>query len=96
MTLEGKIKKIGAKETYGTFEKVVFWLEDVSERYPNIWQLEVWNKDIPMMDNYREGDFITAFIDIKGKLTKDGDKVINTIKCWNISKDGKSYKELKA
>lgn len=91
-TLEGKIKKIFDKEVYGTFEKRVFWLEDISEKYPNIWQLEIWNKDIPMMDNYNVGDFITAYVDIKGKLTRDAEKVITSLKCWNIKKDGVAYK----
>lgn len=92
--LEGKIKQINDLEEYGTFQKRTFWLEDIAEQYPNIWLLEVWNKDIPMLDELQVGDFITAFVDIKGKLTKDASKVINTLKCWNYEKDGKTYKKV--
>jgi hypothetical protein len=51
-----------------------------------------------MLDSYNEGDFITAYLDIKGKhWSKDDGKegVMNTLKCWNIEKEGKTYKEIK-
>ena len=95
--LQGKIKKVFDSETFNSFEKRVFWLDDVSETYPNIWQLELWNKDCVMIDSYKVGDFVTVYIDIKGKYwARDGKEgVMNTLKCWNIEKEGKAYKEIK-
>jgi hypothetical protein len=49
-----------------------------------------------MIEEYKVGDFVTCYIDIKGKYwEKEGrEGVINTLKCWNIEKDGKSFKEI--
>jgi single-strand DNA-binding protein len=96
--LSGKIKKVFNTETFNTFEKRTFWLEDVSEKYPNTWQLELWTSDIDMIDHYSVGDFVTVYIDIKGKFwSRDGKEgVMNTLKCWNIEKEGKPFKEIKA
>ncbi len=96
--LSGKIKEIFPTESFTSFEKRLFWLEEVAERFQNTWQLELWNADCPMIDNYKKGDYVTCYIDIKGKsfLRKDGtDGVMNSLKCWNFEKDGKSIKEIK-
>lgn len=94
--LSGKIKKIQETESWNNFEKRCFWLEDIADKYPNTWLLELWKTDTAMIDEYKVGDFITCYIDIKGKFwEKEGrEGVINTLKCWNIEKDGKSFKEI--
>jgi len=95
--LIGKIKKILPTETFPNFLKKIIWLEETVDAYANMWMLEVWNKDVPMMDNYKEGDVVTAYVDIKGRYwqNNDGkDGVINTLKCWNIEKDGLSFKKI--
>jgi len=97
--ISGKIKRVFEPETFGIekpFEKRNFWLEDISDKYPNTWQLELWQQDCPMIDSYKVGDFITAYIDIKGKYWERNGKegVMNTLKCWNIEKEGKPYKEI--
>lgn len=101
--LVGKIRKKFDAITYGNFEKRLLWLEEVTEdRYANTWQLELWKDDVSMLDSYEEGDFVTCYVDLKGKLipkdkSRDGDEwVSNTIKCWNIEKDGKPYKAIKS
>jgi hypothetical protein len=95
--VSGKIKEIFPTETFGTFEKRVVWLEEVAEKYANTYSLEIWGTDCPMADSLSVGDYITAFIDLKGKFYEKNGKegVINTLKCWNFEKDGKSYKEVK-
>lgn len=94
--LSGKIKKVFSTETFSNFEKRTFWLEEVSDKYPNTFQLELWKQDCPMIDNYELGDFVTVYIDIKGKYWNKNDKegVMNTIKCWNIEKEGKPFKQI--
>ena len=97
--ISGKIKRVFDSETFGadkTFEKRNFWLEDISDKYPNTWQLELWKQDCVMIDSYKVGDFVTAYIDIKGKYWERNGKegVMNTLKCWNIEKEGKPYKEI--
>jgi len=98
--LEGKIKKVFPSETFSNFEKRIFWLEEVAAeaRFQNTWQLELWKADCPMIDKYKVGDYITAYVDIKGrsypKRDGSGEAVMNTIKCWNIEKDGVSVKQI--
>ena len=95
--VSGKIKEIFPTETFGTFEKRVVWLEEVAEKYANTYSLEIWGTDCPMADNYKVGDYVTAFVDLKGKFYEKNGKegVINSLKCWNFEKDGKTFKELK-
>ena len=96
--LSGKINRIFDSQTFETFEKRIFWMEDnFNENYPNIFALELWNKDCKMIDNYSVGDYITAYIDVKGKhWQRDGKEgVMNTLKCWNIEKEGVLFKPIK-
>ena len=98
--LEGKIKNVFDTETFNNFEKRKFWLEEVAAeaRFANTWELELWKNDTKMIDSYKVGDYITAYVDIKGrayvKRSDNSDGVMNTIKCWNIEKDGKTFKEV--
>jgi len=95
--LSGKIKEVFETTTFNNFAKRIFWLEETAEKYANTWQLELWNKDTEMIDHYKVGDYVTIYIDIKGKfwqndIGKQG--VMNTLKCWNIEKDGVPFKEI--
>jgi hypothetical protein len=101
--LSGKVIEIFPIESYGSsekpFKKVIFWLQEISDIYPNTWQLEFWQDDCAMASAFNVNDFITCYIDIKGKMFEkrdgSGQGIITTIKCWNIEKDGKAYKEIK-
>lgn len=96
--ITGKIEKVFPKQTLsGGFEKRVFWLDDQAENFPNTYQFELWKSDVEMIDKYKEGDVVTCFVDLKGKkfTGKDGEeRITNTIKCWNIEKDGETYKKI--
>jgi hypothetical protein len=96
--LSGNVLKIFDTVQYGNFEKRKVWLEEVtnSDRSPNVWELELWKGDCEMLDNYKEGDYITCYVDIKGKVinAKDKDWVANSLKVWNIEKDGITAKKL--
>jgi hypothetical protein len=94
--LSGVIKKVFNTESFGNFEKRIFWIEEIQEKYKNIFQLELWKKDVAMIDNYKVGDYVTVYIDIKGKHWQSGEKegVMNSLKCWNIEKDGVLFKEI--
>ena len=102
--LSGKITQMNPMESFGTrekpFKKVLFWLQEISDMYPNTWQLEFWQEDCTMASSYSVGDFVTCYVDIKGKTFEkrdgSGQAVINTLKCWNVEKEGKTYKEIKA
>ena len=96
--LEGKIAKVfDAQKKTDKFTKRLFWLEDVSERFPNMWKMELWNADCTLIDNYKIGDFVTAYIDVRGKKWSKSDgteDVENTLKCWNFEKEGVILKKI--
>ena len=96
--LEGTIKQVFETKTYGSgFEKRIFWLDDNHPKFRNIFALELWKKDCEMIDSYKVGDQVTAYIDIKGIYWQEdgkGEMVKNTLKCWNLEKDGKTFKPL--
>lgn len=96
--INGTIKKILPTQTLsGGFEKRIFWMQDDDPKFPNTFQLECWKADTIMLDEYKVEDKITCYIDLKGKQFpgRDGeDKVTNTLKCWNIEKDGKLWKKI--
>lgn len=92
--VSGIIKRINPTETRANgFKKRTFWLCDEEDKYPNTFQFELWKDDVEIIDHYQVGDEITCFIDLKGVVfTKDGKEfVMNTLKCWNIEKDGKIH-----
>lgn len=94
--LQGKIKQVFETEIKNNFTKRIFWIEEIGEKFANTFKLELWKDDCNMIDNYKVGDYVTVYIDIKGKLyEKDGTSFVNnTLKCWNIEKDGKAFKEI--
>jgi len=95
--LQGKITKIFETTKHNNnFYKRIFWIQEIGE-YANTFELQLWKGDCNMIDNYKVEDYVTIYIDIKGKSfpRKDGTEgVINTLKCWNIEKDGKPFKEI--
>lgn len=92
--LTGKLKKIFPLEIKGNFEKRIAWLEETKKEFANTWQIEFWQGDALMLGHYKEGDIVTCVIDIRGRTwERDGKNgVMNTLKCWNIEKDGVSFK----
>jgi hypothetical protein len=95
--INGTIKKIlPTQKLSGGFEKRLFWLED-DDKYPNTLQLECWKTDVEMLNDFNVGDIIIAYVDLKGKMFMGRDneeKVLNSLKCWNIEKDGKLFKKI--
>lgn len=92
--LTGKLKKIFPLENKAGFEKRIIWLEETKKDFANTWQIEFWQADALMLGHYKEGDIVTCVIDIRGRTwDRDGKNgVMNTLKCWNIEKDGVSFK----
>jgi hypothetical protein len=96
--ITGTIKKIfPIEKKSNNFDKRLFWFEDDDEKYKNIFQIELWKADVDMIDSYAVGDLVTLYIDLKGKQWTNADKkefVTNSMKCWNIEKEGKLFKKI--
>lgn len=96
LKLEGKIAKVFEKTDKG-FEKRMFYLDDCAEKFRNMFVLELWKSDCSMIDSYNVGDWIIAYVDIKGiSWTDERGEVLakNTLKCWNIEHNGKTHKPI--
>jgi hypothetical protein len=97
LKLEGKILRIFETKSMNGFDKRLFYLDDCAEKYRNIFALELWKKDCEMIDKYKVGDWVIAYIDIKGIYWSDtnGDTLAkNSLKCWNIEHNGVTYKPI--
>lgn len=88
ITLKGTIKTIFPAEVYGSFEKRVFWLQELDAQYPNTWALEMHQGECNNLDKYQPGDKVECHVDIKGRRWEKNGKegVINTLKVWRINK----------
>jgi single-strand DNA-binding protein len=98
LTLEGKlIKVLDTKVTNNGFAKRMFYIDDCAQKFRNVFVLELWKDDCNMIDNYKQGDWIKVYVDIKGIFWSDekGEMIAkNTLKCWNIEKDGVTQKKI--
>ena len=95
--LEGKILKVFESTEGNGFKKSMFYLDDCAEKFRNTYVFELWKYDCEMIDNYKVGDFIIVYFDIKGISWTDskGDVLAkNTLKCWNIEHNGKTHKPI--
>lgn len=89
VTIKGYITDIFNSETYGNFEKRIFWLQEpASNQYPNHYELQMWQGDCNLLDKFNDGDFVECQVDLRGKhYSKNGkDSVFNTLKVWKITK----------
>ena len=86
-TLSGIITDIFPVETFGNFEKRVFWLKETdAERFPEHYSVECHQGDVNILDNFKTGQHVKVQIDIRGKKwSKNGkDSVFVTLKAWKI------------
>jgi hypothetical protein len=95
--ITGKLVNVFPVETFGTFEKRIIWVDEGAENFNNVWEFELWKADVQMVENYSVGDVLTFSVDVRGKKyfsnKTQKEAIINSLKCWNITKEGSSYKE---
>ena len=95
--ITGKLVYVSPIKKLENFEKRTIWVDECAEQYNNVWEFELWKADVNMIENYSIGDTLTFSVDVKGRKyyssKYQSDAIINTLKCWNITKDGKSFKE---
>lgn len=92
-TLKGVITRIGAVEERPYQDKVYksrkFRIK-TQDQYPQVFEMEVPEAKMSMLDSYKEGDQVTAHINLRGReWAKDGKEgVFLSIQCWKLEKDG--------
>lgn len=70
-----------------TFSKRVFWLvQGGAERYPQHWQVELYNEDMKRLDEYSIGDLLEAEVEVRGKKWTKGIQanIILSLKCIGL------------
>lgn len=83
--LDGILHKVfDAAISQNGFEKRIFWLQEQGGR--NVWQLEAHQGMSNALDNFTQGDKVTAHIELQGREWSNGTKntVFNTLRCWKI------------
>ncbi len=87
LSLTGTIKKIGELQTFNSgFQKKELVLL-TQEQYPQPINIEFLSEAIDRLDNYKVGDKVTVYINIRGRewSSPQGDvKYFNSITGWKI------------
>lgn len=62
------------------------WLEETTDKYPQIYSLEFHQNDYNVLDAFKEGDQVECGINLRGRhWQKDGrEGVMSTPQCWRI------------
>ena len=92
MQLKGSIKLINETEVISEkFQKRSFVIVTDEEKYPQEIIIETTQDNVDMLDNFAEGETVTASINIRGRewtSPKDGTiRYFNTIQAWKIESD---------
>lgn len=84
--ITGEITQIFDAQTFTNFEKRKVWIR-INGQYPQDIELEAWQNDVNLLDNYPVGCTVTCTIDIRGKIIKRKDNsttIMNTLKLYKI------------
>lgn len=84
--ITGEITQIHETQSFGNFEKRRVWIK-TGGQYPQDIELEAWQNDVNLLDNYPVGCTVTCTVDVRGKLInrKDGSQsILNTLKIYKI------------
>jgi len=89
--LKGKIKTINATEVVTEkFKKREFVLIDNSGQYEQIIQFQAMQDRVDMLDNFKEGDNVNVFFNLRGRQwtnPQDEVKTFNTLDAWKIESE---------
>ena len=81
--LTGKIKSIAAVQTFASgFTKREFIVEEMAEKYPQLYKLEFVKDKCAILDKYRVDDEVTVSFNIRGN--EHNGKVFNSLQAWQI------------
>ena len=92
-TISGKIKVIGATETFGAngFKKRELVVTTDTDKYPQMILIEFTQAKVDLLDKFTIGDSVEVSINIRGRewLNPQGEaKYFNSLQGWRIVKLG--------
>ena len=91
--IKGNIVKIFDKKSFSEkFEKREFVIK-TNEDYPQFVKLTLANKNIPLLDEYAEGDDVIVDFSVTGSDSKDGVNYWNNLTAWRLKKTKDSPSE---
>lgn len=89
LKLSGVIRKVFSEKVYGDFHKRVFLLQELNQKHPQIWSLEMWHDDTSELDLYKQGDVVECEVQVVGRMYEKSsgeENAINLLKCTSINK----------
>ena len=90
ISLRGVIKKmLPIQQISDKFKKREIWLAETGE-HAQTFSLEFHNDTCRALENFREGEQVECFINIRGRHWQKNGKegVMNTLQCWKITTHG--------
>jgi hypothetical protein len=63
----GVIEDIFPSETYGNFEKRIAWIKEGEGKSAQVLSVEFWQGDVNILDDFRNGDKVLVFCQVRGK-----------------------------
>lgn len=87
--IDGKIiKKFPIEKKSETFSVQRFWVQEMTDQYPNTYEIQSTGKTLGVMDSYWEGDLVNIDANLNGRFHSGpkGDMVFNSISLWKIAK----------
>lgn len=80
--LIGTSKRVGDNLTVREFTLLV----DKSTQHPQYLQLQMLNSRGDILDQFKVGDQVVIDVNLKGRMSKEGDKAYNSLEAWRINK----------
>lgn len=80
--LIGKGKHINEKLTIREFTL----LSDKNGSHPQYHQLQMLNSRGDILNQFNVGDQVVVDVNVKGRLSKEGDKAYNSLEAWKVNK----------
>lgn len=87
--IDGKIiKKFPIEKKSETFSVQRFWVQEMTDQYPNTYEIQSIGKTLGVMDSYWEGDLVNIDANLNGRFHSGakGEMVFNSISLWKIAK----------
>lgn len=87
MEIKGKIYRIDKERQVSDKFKLRECIIATDEQYPQHIQVQVTQDKCNLLDKFKVGDIVTAFINLRGRLAKDKtgvERCWNSIEVWRI------------
>lgn len=88
MQLTGEIYLIGTSKhiTDNLAIREFTLITDKSGSHPQYHQLQMLNSRGDILSQFKIGDQVVVDVNVKGRMSKEGDKAYNSLEAWKVNK----------